>query len=106
MTVKYLKLKHICEQEKHKVCQTDRCGAGPLGKVVYTGKDKEIAINSHESLLFQYKTKALSYAVWGDNNFIKTLSNFHSPVILRGGMRRKRGIRKPRRGRGILIIII
>jgi hypothetical protein len=61
-----------------------------LGKVAYTGKDKEICINSHESLLFQHKTKALSYAVWGDNNFVKTLSNFHSPVILRGGMRRKR----------------
>jgi hypothetical protein len=28
--------------------------------------------------------------VWGDNNFVKTLSNFHSPVILRGGMRRKK----------------
>jgi hypothetical protein len=26
-------------------CQTDRCGASPLGKVAYTGKDKEIAIN-------------------------------------------------------------
>jgi hypothetical protein len=41
-------------------CQTDWCGAGPLGKVAYTGKDKEIAINSHESLLFQHTTKALS----------------------------------------------
>jgi hypothetical protein len=61
-----------------------------LGKVAYTGKNKEICIDSHESLLFQHKTKALSYAVWGDNNFVKTLSNFHSPVILRGGMRRKR----------------
>jgi hypothetical protein len=71
-------------------CQTDRCGAGPLWKVAYTGKDKEIAINSHESLLFQHKTKALTYAVWGGNNFVKTLSNFHSPVILRGGMKRKR----------------
>jgi hypothetical protein len=56
----------------------------------YIGKDKEISINSHESFLFQHKTKSLSYAVWGDNNFVKTLSNFHSPVTLRGGMRRKR----------------
>jgi hypothetical protein len=61
-------------------CQTDQSGAGPLGKIMYTGKDKEICTNSHESLLFQHKTKALSYAVWGDNNFVKTLSNFHSPV--------------------------
>jgi hypothetical protein len=58
-------------------CQTDRCGAAPLGKIAYTSNDKEIAINSHyESLLFQHKTKALSYAVWVDNNFVKTLSNF------------------------------
>jgi hypothetical protein len=71
-------------------CQTDRCGAGPLGKAAYTGKDKEISINTHELLFFQHKSKALMYAVWGDNNFVKTLSNFHSPVILRGGMQRKR----------------
>jgi hypothetical protein len=49
------------------------------------------------------KTKALTYAVWGDINFVKTLSNFHSPVTLKGGMKRKRGIHKPRRGRGILV---
>jgi hypothetical protein len=61
-----------------------------VGKAAYTGADKEIAINSHESLLYQHKTKALTYAVWGDNNFVKTLSDFRSPVILRGGMRRKK----------------
>jgi hypothetical protein len=75
-------------------CQTDRCGAGPMGKAAYTGVDKEIAVNSHESLLYQHKTKPLMHAVWGDNNFVKTLSSFHSPVILRGGMRRKK--RNPR----------
>jgi hypothetical protein len=32
----------------------------------------------------------LCYAVWGDNNFVKILSNFHSPVVLTGGMRRKK----------------
>jgi hypothetical protein len=73
-------------------CQTDRCGAGPLGKAAC--KAKEIEINTHESLLYQHKTKPLSYAVWGDNNFVKTLSNFHSPVLIRGGMKRKR--RNPR----------
>jgi hypothetical protein len=44
-------------------CQTDRYGAGPLGKAAYTGADKEIVINSHESLLYQHKTKPLTYAV-------------------------------------------
>jgi hypothetical protein len=75
-------------------CQTDRCGAGLLGKAAYTGADKEIVINSHESLLYHHRIKPLTYAVWGDNNFVKALSNFHSPVILRGGMRRKK--RNPR----------
>jgi hypothetical protein len=37
-------------------CQTDRCGTGPLWKVAYTGKDKEIAINSHMSL-FCFNTR-------------------------------------------------
>jgi hypothetical protein len=31
-------------------CQTDRCGAGHLGKIAYTGKDKEIAINSFQAI--------------------------------------------------------
>jgi hypothetical protein len=73
-------------------CQTDRCGAGPLGKAAC--KAKEIEINTHQSLLYQHKTKPLTYAVWDDNNFVRTLSNFHSPVLLRGGMKRKR--RNPR----------
>jgi hypothetical protein len=34
----------------------------------------------------------LTYAVWGDNNFVRKLSNFHSHVILRGGTRRKKKI--------------
>jgi hypothetical protein len=79
-------------------CQTDRCGAGPLGKAAC--KAKEISINTHESLLFQHKDKALTYAVWGDNNFVKTLSNYHSPVLLRGGMKRKkRNLRTRKRER-------
>jgi hypothetical protein len=69
-------------------CQTDCTGAGTLGKLAV--KAKEIVIGSHESLIYQHNTKSLLYSVWGDNNFVKTLSNFHSPVIIRGGMRRKR----------------
>jgi hypothetical protein len=72
------------------VGKSGRLIAGPLGKIAYTGKDMEIAINSHKSLLFQHKTKPLTYDVSGDNNFVKTLSNFHSSVTLKGGMRRKR----------------
>jgi hypothetical protein len=62
-------------------CQTDRTGTGALDKVAV--KAKEIVIGSHESLIYQHNTKSLLYSVWGDNNFVKTLSNFHSPVIIR-----------------------
>jgi hypothetical protein len=69
-------------------CHTDRTSAGALGKVAV--KAKEIVVGSHESLMYQHNTKSLLYSVWGDSNFVKTLSNFHSPVIIRGGMKRKR----------------
>jgi hypothetical protein len=35
----------------------------------------EIVIGGHESLLFQHNTHPLMYAVWGDNNFVRTLSS-------------------------------
>ena len=35
-------------------------------------------------------TKPLTHAVWGSNNFVKTISNSHSPVVIREGMRRKK----------------
>ena len=60
-------------------CQTDRTGAGPIGKAAC--KAKEIQINTHESLLYQHKDKALTYAVWAGNNFVRTLSNFHVYVF-------------------------
>ena len=60
-------------------CQSDRTGAGALGKADI--KAKEIIIGSNESLMYQHNTKPLLYTVWGDNNFVKILSNFHSPVI-------------------------
>jgi hypothetical protein len=62
-------------------------------------KAKEIEIGSHESLIYQHNTKPLLYCVWGDNNFVKTLSNFHSPVILRGAMKRKKRNRQTKRRR-------
>ena len=61
-------------------CQSDRTGAGALGKADI--KAKEIVIgSSNESLMYQHNTKTLLYTVWGDNNFVRTLSSFHSPVI-------------------------
>ena len=50
---------------------------------------KALKPNTHESLFCQHKTEPLLHAVWSDNNIVKTLSNFHSPVIEVGGILRK-----------------
>ena len=31
----------------------------------------------------------MTFAVWADNSFVKTLSNFHSPEIVKGGLQRR-----------------
>jgi hypothetical protein len=59
---------------------SNRTGAGTLGKAACLAN--EIVIGGHESLLFQHNTHPLMYAVWGDNNFVRTLLNFHSPTVL------------------------
>jgi hypothetical protein len=71
--------------------QSSRTGGGRLGKAAI--KVKEIEKGTHESLLYQHNTKPLLHAVWADNNFVKTLSKFHSPAIVEGGMKRR--IRDP-----------
>jgi hypothetical protein len=58
-----------------------------LGKAAI--KEKEIEKGTHKSLLYQHNTKPLLHAVWADNNFVKTPSNFHSPTIVEGGMKRR-----------------
>jgi hypothetical protein len=58
-----------------------------LGKAAM--KAKEIKKGTHKPLLYQHKTKLLLYAVWAGNIFLKTLSNFHSPTIVEGGMKRR-----------------
>ena len=37
---------------------------------------------TYEARVFQHKHKPLVYALWSDNNIVKTLSNFHTPKIL------------------------
>lgn len=69
-------------------CQVNRTGAGKIGK--YDLQCSAIAKGSYKSLLYQHKEEPLTYAIWGDNNFVKTLSNFHTPNIVQGGVKRKR----------------
>jgi len=78
--------------------QSNRTDGGSLGAAAI--KQKEIQKGTHESLLYQHNLKALTFAIWADNNFVKTLSNFLSPAILHGGIkRRKRNVEMKRRDR-------
>ena len=69
-------------------CQSNRTGAGKMSK--YDLNCGAIDKGTYESLLYQHKDEALTFAVWGDNNFVKTLSNFHTPIIINRGLKRKR----------------
>ena len=42
-------------------------------------------IGSYESIIYQHRVKNLSFALWADNNIVKTLSNFPSPEVLAAG---------------------
>ena len=74
---------------------SNRTGGGKLGKVAL--KAKEILKGSADSLLYQHSTLPLAYAIWADNNFVKTLSNFHTPCIVEDGVKRKRKNKQGRR---------
>ena len=75
--------------------QSNRTGGGKLGKASL--KAKEILKGSADSLLYQHSTLPLAYAIWADNNFVKTLSNFHTPCIVEDGVKRKRKNKQGRR---------
>ena len=70
-------------------CQSDRSGGGYASK-----EDKRrMKVGSYESIIYQHREKNLCFAMWADNNIVKTLSNFHSPEILAAGagmLRRRR----------------
>jgi hypothetical protein len=67
----------------------NRTGAGFLAKESI--KANEIVIGCHDLLLYQHNTHPLMYAVsvWADNNFVRTLSNFHSAIVVPNGIMRK-----------------
>ena len=52
---------------------------------------------SYDSVLYQHDSEPLVYAMWPDNNIVRTLSNFHLPSIIKGGIHQRRkvnGVRK------------
>ena len=68
--------------------QSNRTGGGTLGKEAV--KNNVIQKGVYNSLFYQHKEQPLTYAIWADNNFVKVLSNFHSPEVAVGGVKRKR----------------
>ena len=44
---------------------------------------------THETIMWQHKTMPLVFAVWSDNNIVKTLSNCHSAYVVEGGLNRR-----------------
>lgn len=76
-------------------CQSSRSGGGEASRA----DKKRMRIGSYESVIFQHRTLNLCFAMWVDNNIVKTLSNFHSAEVLDVGLgmlRRRRvdGVRE------------
>ena len=55
-----------------------------------TGADidctKSMKKGTYEAICWQHAWRSLCFAVWSDNALVRTLSNFHGPVILKAGM--------------------
>ena len=84
--------------------QSIRTSAGSLGATSI--EQKEIQKGTYECVVYQHNLKPLTYAIWADNNFVKTLSNFHSPAILEEGIkRRKRNVETNRRDRELSDVV-
>ena len=55
-----------------------------------TAQNLPLVRGTCESLLHQHLDEPLTFAIWADDNFVKTLSNFHSPVVIENGVKRRR----------------
>ena len=68
-------------------CQSSRTGADDAEI------KKAMKVGTYECVMFQHRMLNLCFSLWADNNIVKTLSNFHSPTILKVGegvLRRRR----------------
>ena len=71
-------------------CQANPTGAPVKDALATSG----IKPGSYKSVVLQHEDLPLTYACWGDNNIVKTLSNFHSPEIIVGGLKQKKKIER------------
>ena len=50
----------------------------------------------YEAVMWQHDMEPLGYVIWSDNNLVRTLSNFHTPKVVEGGVKRKRRVQGTR----------
>ena len=72
------------------LCQSNRSGGGKLAS---EDKKKMKVGTTNGSCLYQHQTLILCYAMWANNNIVKTRSNFHTAETLPEGT----GVRQHRR---------
>ena len=65
--------------------QVNRTGADAKATVTDMKKRK----GSHETNMWQHNNLPLVFAAWSDNAVVKSLSNFHSPIIIEDGVQRR-----------------
>ena len=63
--------------------QVNRTGADTKATVDAMKKTMK---GTHTTAMWQHKELPLVFAAWADNAIVKTLSNFHSPVIIEDGV--------------------
>ncbi len=47
---------------------------------------KGLKKGTYDCIMWQHNEEDLCYAMWCDNNIVRTLSNFHSPEVVEGGL--------------------
>ena len=43
--------------------------------------------------MWQHNRESMCYGIWSDNNLVRTPSNFHSPKVVEGCIKRKRNVK-------------
>ena len=66
--------------------QVNRTGANAKATVDFMKAKRK---GTHTAAMWQHNTLPLVFSAWADNAIVKTLSNFHSPVIIQDGVQRR-----------------
>ena len=53
---------------------------------------KAMKKNTYETITWQHGNEPLCYAIWFNNNLVRTLYNFHTPKVVDSGIKRRRRV--------------